>query len=311
MHRIAIACPNPVIPGDLTVPCEVFGRARGLHGALLYELRVCSAVPRVEGQWFAIDVPHRLDMLDWAQTVVVPGVPDVRGPFDPALLAALVRAADRGARIVSICTGAFVLGAAGLLAGRQATTHWAAASALAAGHPELQVVREVLYVEDGPVLTSAGAAAGLDLCLHVVRRDFGVDVATATARMAVMPLERPGGQAQFIVHELPEADEALQPLLDWIDHHLHADLSVTALARRAATSPRTLARRFRAQLDQTPAQWVHFARVRRAQQLLEATALSIEQVAEQVGFGSSATFRERFRRLVGTSPTAYRRAFAA
>ncbi|MEM6926027.1 MAG: helix-turn-helix domain-containing protein [Myxococcota bacterium] len=311
MHTIAIACPPEVIPGDLTTPCEIFGRVRGPEGEPRYHVRVCAPTPRVDAGWFSVDVPHGLDAIEDAQTVVVPGVPQVCGPFPRELLTALVRAHDRGARIVSICTGAFVLAAAGLLGRRRATTHWAAAPALAAGHPDIEVVTEVLYVDEGAVLTSAGAAAGLDLCLYVVRCDFGASVASRAARMAVMPLERPGGQAQFVVHEPPAADEALQPLLTWIDANLTADLSIRTLSRQAATSPRTLARRFRAQLDQTPAQWVTLARVRRAQALLEETTLSIEQIAESVGFGSSATFRDRFRRIAGTSPSAWRSAFRA
>ncbi|MEN0065349.1 MAG: helix-turn-helix domain-containing protein [Myxococcota bacterium] len=308
MHVVAVACPQRVVAGDLATPCEVFGRARSPSGPM-YEVRVCAASARVQAEWFTVEVPHRLDALEDAHTIVVPGVLEIEGPFEPELLLALRHAAARGTRIVSICTGAFVLAAAGLLAGRRATTHWAAAPALAASYPDVEVASEVLYVDEDVVMTSAGAAAGLDLCLHVVRRDFGAAIAAHTARMAVMPLERPGGQAQFIDHPAPEADEALQPLLDWIDGHLEADLTVPALAQRAAMSPRTLARRFQAQLSTTPAQWVLRARVRRAQVLLETTSLSVEAVAEAVGFGSSATFRQRFRGQLGTSPSSYRQAF--
>lgn len=166
MHTIAIACPPEVIPGDLSTPCEIFGRVRGAAGEPLYDVRVCAPTRRVDAGWFSVDVPYGLDALDDAHTVVVPGVPEVRGPFPRDLLAALSRAHDRGARIVSICTGAFVVAAAGLLGRRRATTHWAAAPALAAGYPDIDVVTEVLYVDEGAVLTSAGAAAGLDLCLR-------------------------------------------------------------------------------------------------------------------------------------------------
>ena len=311
MHVVAIACPDPVVAGDLATPCEVFGRAVSRGGHPLYEVRVCGASRRVRTAWFSLDVPFALTELEHAHTVVVPGIPDLRGPIDPRLVDAIRAAHRRGARVVSICTGAFVVAAAGLLDGLHATTHWAAARALADAHPEVSVVPEVLYADEGQVLTSAGAAAGLDLCLHLVRKDFGASVAAHTARMAVMPLERPGGQAQFVVHPTPTADDTLQPLLVWVDAHLTEDLSVVALARRAAMSPRTLARRFREQLDETPAQWVVRARVRRAQQLLETTNLSIEEIGAEVGFGSSVTLRERFRHVVGTSPTAYRRAFGS
>lgn len=309
MHVVAVACPSRVVPADLATPCEVFGLARASDGRALYDVQVCGPGKRIDAGWFGIDVPHDLSALDDADTVVVPGVPDVRGPFDPGLLDALRLAHRRGARVVSICTGAFVLAAAGLLAGRRATTHWAAAPALAAAYLDVEVIDAVLFVDEGSLLTSAGAAAGLDLCLHLVRCDFGTAVAAQAAKMAVVPLERPGGQAQLVAHPLPGDDESLGPLLAWIEAHLTEDLSVASLARRAGTSARTLARRFRAQLDQTPGQWVGRARVRRAQALLEQTSLSVEQVAEAVGFASGATFRDRFRRTVGEPPTAWRRSW--
>jgi transcriptional regulator GlxA family with amidase domain len=303
-HRVAVVAFDGVVLGDLATPVEVFGRIPG------YQVRICSAAKRVRSAHVSLDVPWRLSWVGRAHTVIVPGVDPIDRPLPPELLAALRRAAERGARIASICTGAFVLGAAGLLDGRRATTHWRGAAELARRHPRVEVDPDVLYVDNGDLLTSAGAAAGLDLCLHLVRKDCGAEVAAAAARMAVMPLERAGGQAQFIVHEPPAPDsDALGPLLAWLDANLRRDLSLAAIARRAATSTRTLSRRFREQVGTTPAQWVTRARVRRAQRLLETTDLSVERVATEVGFGSSTVLRDRFGQLVGTSPQGYRRAF--
>ena len=201
------------------------------------------------------------------------------------------------------------MAAAGLLDGLRATTHWLAASQLASRYPNVTVDPNVLFVDNGQILTSAGAAAGLDLCLHMVRCDHGAAVAAAAARLAVMPLEREGGQAQFILSEPPSAPDALQPLLGWLLQHLDQPLQLEDIARQAAMSTRTLSRRFLEQTGTTPLQWLLAQRVRRAQELLETTALSIEQVATAAGFGSAAAFRDRFSKLVGASPQVYRRTF--
>jgi transcriptional regulator GlxA family with amidase domain len=212
--------------------------------------------------------------------------------------------------VASICVGAFTLAAAGLLDGLRATTHWAAAAQLSRMYPSVEVDADVLFVDNGTVLTSAGAAAGMDMCLHMIRRDHGSAVAADVARLAVMPLERDGGQAQFIVHEPPAPDgSSLEPLLRWIDEHLHRELSVEEIAKHGAMSVRSLNRRFREQTGTTPLQWLHRSRLRRAQYLLETTGHPVERIAFQVGFGSPATFRAWFKRVVGTSPQAYRRAF--
>jgi transcriptional regulator GlxA family with amidase domain len=213
--------------------------------------------------------------------------------------------------VASICSGAFLLAATGLLDGRRATTHWLAAAELARRHRAVEVDPDVLYVDNGPILTSAGAAAGFDLCLHLVRRDLGARAAAMVARRVVMPLERAGGQAQFIVHSIPTTEASLQPLLSWIEGNLAGTLDVPTLARRAKTSVRTFRRRFQEQTGTTPAKWVNRARVRRAQTLMESTDLPVERVAEVAGFGSAAVLRERFAKLVGTSPQSYRRAFRA
>jgi transcriptional regulator GlxA family with amidase domain len=246
-----------------------------------------------------------------AATVIVPGVNDLNRPVPVSVLRGIRRAAERGARVASICTGAFVLAAAGLLDGLRATTHWLAARDLARRHPSIDLDANVLYVDNGRVLTSAGAAAGFDLCLHMVRRDLGADVAASVARLAVMPLERAGGQAQFIEHVPPsEAVGAMTPLLGWMEQNLSRELPLAVIAARAAMSTRTLSRRFRAQVGTTPAAWLAHARVRCAQRLLETTDLDIEQVAVAAGFGSAAVMREHFGTVVGTSPTSYRRAFS-
>ncbi|HEU4409578.1 MAG TPA: helix-turn-helix domain-containing protein [Polyangiaceae bacterium] len=309
-HVVAVVAFDGVVPFDLSTPCEVFGRARLGDGRAPYEVKVCGVRREVGAGAFSLRARCGLGGLHGAETVIVPGVDDVRRPVPPPLIRALRAAAARGARIASICSGAFVLAATGLLDGKRATTHWLAADELARRYPAIRVDPDVLYVDQGSVLTSAGAAAGLDLCLYLVRRDFGASAAAYAARCAVMPLEREGGQAQFIVHPPPATDgESLEPLLRWLEQNLNAELNLGAIARRAAMSTRSLSRHFREQIGTTPAQWVLRARVRRAQQLLEKTGHPVERVAGDVGFGSTAAFREHFRRVVGTSPRAYRAAF--
>ena len=301
-----------VVLGDLATPCELFALARDRAGRPAYEVRVCSAARSVRTEHVVLDVPWRLSSLARAHTIVVPGVHDLDLRVGDHVLRAIRRAVGRGARVASICTGAFVLASAGVLDGKRATTHWKAAAELARRHPQITVDPDVLYVDNGRVLTSAGAAAAFDLCLHLVRCDLGAEVAAATARGTVMPLERAGGQAQFIDHPPPTREAGLfESLLEWADRNVKGDLSLAALARRAGMSKRTLTRRFREQVGTTPARWVAHARVRRAQRLLETTSLPIERLASEVGLGSSAVLRERFHDLVGTSPQSYRRAFAA
>ena len=256
-----------------------------------------------------LQVPWRLSSATRADTVIVPGVDDLERGVQPAILNLLKNASKRGARIASICTGAFVLALAGLLDGLRATTHWMAAGELARRYPKIELDANVLYVDNGQVLTSAGAAAGIDLCLYMIRRDQGASVAAAVARAAVMALERSGGQAQFIEYKPPEAVESMAPLLIWIEHNLKQNLSLSIIARHARMSTRTLSRRFREQVGATPAQWLARARVRRAQHLLETTRLPIEHVALESGFQSASVFREHFGSSLGISPTAYRRSF--
>jgi transcriptional regulator GlxA family with amidase domain len=310
-HLVAVVAFDGVVLGDLATPCEIFGRVRDPDGRALYDVRICSIVPEVRSEHVALRVPWRLSSLSRADTVIVPGIADLDQSIPEAVLRAIRCAVDRGARVASICSGAFVLAATGALDGLRATTHWLGAAELVRRYPGIDVDPDVLYVDNGNVLTSAGAAAGLDLCLHLVRRDLGAEAAAQVARAAVMPLERAGGQAQFIVHESPTSDHtSIGELLMWIEQNPSKDLSLPVIARRAAMSVRTLSRHFRAQVGTTPANWIARARVRRAQRLLETTQLAVEGVAAESGFGSAAVMRQRFGEIVGTTPLAYRRAFS-
>jgi transcriptional regulator GlxA family with amidase domain len=310
MHRVAIVALDRVIPFDVAAPAGLFGSVRLADGSRGYRVRVCGPVREVDAGHYRIRVPYGLGELARADTIVLAGLDDLDAVVPPALVRAVRRAAARGARVASVCSGAFLLAATGLLDGRRATTHWRAAAELARRFPSVRVDPDVLFVDEGAVLTSAGAAAAFDLCLHLVRRDHGSAAAVAAARAAVMPLERAGGQSQFIVHAPPAPEGAsLAGLLQWLERNLGADLTLADLARRAGMSVRTLNRRFREQTGTTPLQWLIRARVRRAQVLLETTGQPVERVGEAVGFGSPTVFREHFRRVAATSPQAYRRAF--
>ncbi|MGW0854630.1 GlxA family transcriptional regulator [Streptomyces sp. NPDC002690] len=312
MHVIAVLALDQVIPFDLSTPIEVFSRTRLPDGRPGYQIRVCGERPEIDAGAFTVRAPWGLEGLAAADTIIVPGTADLSAPLAPAVRDALRAAATNGTRIASICSGTFPLAATGLLDGLRATTHWAAAGLLAAAHPDIEVDPDVLYVDNGQILTSAGAAAGLDLCLHMIRRDYGSAVAADAARLSVMPLEREGGQAQFIVHDHVPAPQGstLDPLLDWLRENLGSDLTLADIAARAGTSTRTLIRRFREQTGTTPLQWIHRARVRQAQHLLETTRHSVERIGVQVGFGSPTAFRDRFKKTTGVSPQAYRRAFS-
>ena len=312
MHVVAIVALDGVVAFDLATPCEVFGRVRLPDGRPGYQVRVCGVTPEVDAGAFGLLTRSGLEELARADTIILPGVADLSRPVPAPLVDAVRAAAARGTRVASICSGAFLLAATGLLDGRRATTHWLAAAELARRHPAIQVDPDVLYVDGGQFLTSAGAAAGLDLCLHLVRLDYGSAVAADTARVSVMPLERAGGQSQFIMHAPPAPDgSSLEPLLHWLEESLHQPLTLAAIARHAALSVRTLNRRFREQTGTTPLQWLLRARVRRAQHLLETTAHPVESIAGKVGFGSATAFRAHFQRCVATTPQAYRRAFRA
>lgn len=310
MHTVAVLALDNVIPFDLSTPIEVFTRTRLPDGRPAYRVRVCGA-PTVHTEAFALQPPWGLDALADADTIIVPGCSDPRTSIPPEVRDALRQAAANGTRIASICSGAFTLAATGLLDGLRATTHWLGAPALAALYPQINVDPDVLYVDNGQLLTSAGAAAGLDLCLHLIRRDYGSAVAADAARLSVMPLEREGGQAQFIVHDQPPTPQGsvMEPLLQWLEDNMARELTLEGIAAHAGMSTRTLNRRFREQTGTTPLQWLHRARIRQAQYLLEATTHPVDRIAGQVGFGSPTAFRDRFKRVVGTSPNAYRSAF--
>jgi transcriptional regulator GlxA family with amidase domain len=307
MHVVAVLAMHGVIPFDLAIPCEVFTYVRAPGIAEPYSVRVCGEAREVKAGAYDLRMSWDLSQLDHAQTIVVPGIRQPTMPIGEEVVAALQRAASRGTRIASICTGAFVLAAAGLLDGVRATTHWCFAGELAALYPRVAVDPNVLFVDQGKLLTSAGATAGIDLCLHMVRLDHGAVVAANAARLALVSLVRDGGQAQYIAYERSRIGTTLAPVLEWMDENLHRELSLATIAGRANMSTRTLSRRFKEQTNMTPLGWMLAARVRRAQALIESTTGTIEEVAAQVGFESAAALRRHFKGLVGVNPTAYRR----
>ncbi|ANS70077.1 AraC family transcription regulator [Streptomyces lincolnensis] len=314
MHTVEVLVLDHVVPFDMAAPMTVFDWTRLPDGRSPYRVRLCAESPEVRADGgFGLRIDRGLDALADADTIIVPGRSDEAEPLSPAVVTALREAAAAGTRIASVCVGAFVLAEAGLLDGLRATTHWVAADLLARRFPQIDVRPDVLYVDNGRILTSAGAAAALDMCLHMIRLDLGSAVAAHAARMSVMPLEREGGQAQFIVHEHPPVPRGstLEPLLEWIEDNLAREITLPAMAARSGMSERTFSRRFREQTGTTPLQWLLRARVRRAQYLLENSDHPVERIARQAGFGSPTSFRERFRRVVGTTPQAYRAAFHA
>lgn len=312
LHRVTVLVLPSVVPFDLGVPVQVFGYPRTDLGARRYAMTICAPrrgpVPTSGG--FSIHAEHGLEALRRAQTIVVPGVDDVSRPVPRAVLNALADAHTRGARLVSICTGAFVLAAAGVLDGRTATTHWLDVAEFAARFPRVRLDPDVLYVDEGRVLTSAGVASGIDLCLHIVRRDHGAAVANAVARRLVVAPHRSGGQAQFVPQPVPEPSGAtLESTRTWVLGRLAEPLTVGRMAAHAGMSLRTFARRWRAESGTSPLQWLLRQRILAAQQLLESTDLPMIRVAEACGFGSVVSLRAHFRRELGTSPLSYRRAF--
>ena len=313
-HRVTALCLGNVVAFDLSTPAEVFSLAWTERGPL-YEFTVSAPqageAPTTTG--FAIAGARGLDAVAAADTVIVPGYREVVEPPPAAALEALRTAAGRGARVASICTGAFALAHAGLLDGRRATTHWLWVDDLARRFPEVSVEAQTLYVDEGDVLTSAGLSAGIDLCLHLVRRDHGERIGGRVARAMVASPHRDGGQAQFIERPLPatEGSPSLEAARRYALAHLAEPLDVATLATHAGVSPRTFARRFVAEMGTTPLKWLHAQRVLEARRLLEHTDLSVERVAAESGFGSAPSLREHFRRATRTTPTAYRRAFAA
>lgn len=313
MHRVVAFVRPPQSTFELACAAQVFGiERRGLPTR--YAFGVCTERPGPVATYAGYDmlVTDGLEALDRADTVIVPGWPPAGEPPSPAVVAALRRAHSRGARVAAICSGAFVLAHAGLLDGRRATTHWALAAELAARFPRVQVDADVLYVDHGDVATSAGAGAGFDLCLHLVRRDQGARYAAHIARTMVMPPHREGGQAQYSAPPHPaQIDGSLAPVLEWATERLGEPVTVESMAAHAGVSPRTLARRFADQLGTSPGRWLLAQRIAAARDLLESTDLPVEAVARRVGLSSAANLRRRFRNALGTTPGAYRRAFRA
>src|SRR5436190_2783120 len=311
-HRVVVVAYDRLALFEMALATEVFGLPRPEIQTPWYDFAVCSCdrgplratgTLRVQGQ-------RSLRALAEADTIILPGWRDPLEPPPTALLAAVRRAHDRGARVVSICSGVFVLAAAGLLDGKRATTHWRYTEILRAQHPKIRVEPDVLYVQEGNVFTSAGSAAGIDLCLHLVRLDHGAEIANQVARRLVVSPHRDGGQAQFVAHPVSEGGQGgLGRNLDWALARLAQPLDVRQMARAASLSPRTLVRRFHAELGSTPHRWLNRQRVLEAQRQLEQSGRSIEEVAEAVGFGTAQTLRLHFRRVLGTSPTTYRRRF--
>ncbi|MUM18511.1 AraC family transcriptional regulator [Mycobacterium sp. CBMA 623] len=296
---------------DLATAVDAFGQVRLDDGFRPYRVLVGGTAPIVSAGPFGIATDHGLEAFSEADTIVVPARTDLLSPLPDGVLDALQDAYRRGVRIASICAGAFTLAQAGILDGKRATTHWMAVDLFRQMFPAVRLDADVLYVDEGQVLTSAGAAAGLDLCLHIIARDLGAAVAAEAARIAVTPLHREGGQAQYVIRNRRRTEAGLGEMLAWIEHNAHLELSLEDLAVRASTSVRSLNRRFRAETGQTPMQWLTGVRVRHAQQLLERSAEPVEWIGREVGFGSPANFREQFRRLTGVAPLAYRNTFRA
>jgi len=305
----------PVLPGvapfELGVLSEVFGLDRSEQGLPTYEFWVCAerpGEPLPTKSDYDLVPRHGFDVLDQADVVAVPAGP--RDDPPRALVDALRRAVDRGALVLSVCSGAFVLGAAGLLDDRACTTHWMYAEELQRRYPAAKVDPDVLFVGDGQVWTSAGTAAGIDLCLHLIREHEGSEVARAIARRMVVPPQRTGGQKQFVETPLPtKRVGTLEPLLDWLVAHLDEPVTISSLAERANMSPRTFARRFQAETGTTPHEWLTSQRTLLARQLLETTDLTVDAVAARAGFGNAATLRHHFTQRVGTTPQHYRATF--
>lgn len=315
MTVVAVLALDGVVGFEATLPGQVFGAANWVTATDAYEIRIVApgrhATTDPALGSLRLETPWDLDSLADADTILIPARAEFRVPPPDTIQAALHAAAARGARIASMCVGAFTLAATGLLDGLSATTHWEHAAELARRYPRVLVEPSVLFVDNGALLTSAGVAAGLDLCIHMVRRDLGAAVAANTARRVVMPLQRDGGQAQFIVHADP-ADRRHTPLQDtlgWLEANLHRPLTLAEIADHAATSVRSLNRHFRAQVGTTPLQWLLRMRISRAQHLLETTDMAIDQVAREAGLGAAPTLRHHFARIAGTSPHAYRAAF--
>lgn len=310
MYTVVVLALPDAIAFDMATPIETFGRVRLPDGRPGYRLVVAGHEKTVHAGPLKLAIDEGLDALERADLIVVPGRNDPSVPTPPVVLSALRTAAERGTRIASICVGAFTLAEAGLLDGRDATTHWFASEEFASRYPRVRLDPDVLYTDDGSVLTSAGAASGIDLCLHIVQRDYGTAVAADAARLAVAPLHRPGGQAQYIVRNRPTSrTSTLGQVLSWIEANAYRDLTLANIADAAGVSARTLTRRFKDETGQSPMQWVSGVRIRHAQELLETTEHTVDRIAAQTGFPTTSNFRSQFGQVLGVTPGAYRKVF--
>jgi len=312
LRNVALLAYDGLCTFEFGIAVEVFGLPRPELGRNWYRFKVCSSDsgPLRATGGVTVEARSRLGELERAGTIVIPGWKGANESPPARLLTALRRAHARGARLVSICSGVFVLAATGLLNGKRATTHWRYVDILRSKYPEIRVEPDVLYVDEEKILTSAGSAAGIDLCLHIVRQDFGAEIANQVARRLVVPPHRGGGQAQFIQEPVRKSAElGLAPVLRWLESNLDREVGVESLAQRAAMSPRTFARQFRRQTGTTPHQWLTHLRLLAAQRRLEQTDESMDQVAEAVGWQTATTLRQQFAKHLGTTPTSYRRRF--
>ncbi|MFM9706894.1 GlxA family transcriptional regulator [Streptomyces galilaeus] len=316
-HRVVVLALDGLLPFELGIPHRIFGRPKDPEGRHLYEVVTCSVRPPgpVETDAdFAIQVAHGPEALATADTVIVPASYELGPVFEEGVLTADLAAAlariRPGTRLASICTGVYVLAAAGVLDGRPATTHWADAARLQELFPSVRVDPDVLFIDDGDVLTSAGVAAGIDLCLHMVRRDHGTAVANEVARRTVVPPHRDGGQAQYIEQPVPDPQQSgTTAARAWALGRLHQPIQLRDMAAQEAMSVRTFTRRFREEVGVSPGQWLTQQRVERARHLLESTDLSVDQIARDAGFGTAQSMRQHLQAALGVTPTAYRRTF--
>lgn len=314
MHTVACLVQSGFAPFEFGLACEAFGLDRRDDGVPLFDFRIVTPDPGVvpSNIGFSINVEADLAFADEADLIVVAPIPrDMWAHVDERVIGVIQRAVARGAWVLTVCSGSFVVAASGVLDGRRATTHWRYADTMARMYPQIEVDPDVLYVHDGRIITSAGTAAGLDACLYLLRLELGAELTNKIARRMVVPPQRDGGQAQFIDRPLPEtASLSLAPVTDWMLENLRLDLPVDQLAARAHMSPRTFARRFKADHGTTPAAWLARQRLIQAQRLLEQTELGLDAIAHECGFGSAAVLRQNFGRTLGTTPTAYRSRFS-
>lgn len=315
-HRVAVLLFDRPSMFETSVAIEVWGNDRTDQGVPFSEVRLCSNEgPNLRvAVGFGLQLDHGLEALEWADTVIIPNGKQPLGEYeyDEAVLDALRAVHARGARVVTFCSGAFVLAATGLLEGGEATTHWFHAHRFRQYHGAIDLQQDVLYKGGDGLYTSAGTAAAIDLCLHLVREDWGADVANTIARRMVVPPHRDGGQAQYVEQPVPHSEDVegdLRAVLQWVEGNLARQLTVDELARRAAMTPRTFARRFKAATGTTPLQWILHQRVVAAQQMLETTNATIDDIAATCGFGSAAALRQHFTKVVGSTPSNYRSTF--